>query len=89
MRVAKTIGIVLAMYALALVMELIMVAGSDEYEGGMSLLVILISLGIAGSKVGYRWFDCFFAMIPFYGIFYIFRIAYRLANLPTIDWKLR
>ena len=89
MRVAKTIGIVLAMYALALVMELIMVAGSAEYEGGMSLLVILISLGIAGSKVGYRWFDCFFAMIPFYGIFYVFRIAYRLANLPTIDWKLR
>jgi len=89
MRIAKTIGIVLAMYALALVVELIMVIGSSDYEGGMSLLVILISLGIAGSKVGYRWFDCFFAVIPFYGVFFIFRIAYRLANMPTVDWKLR
>ena len=89
MRVAKTIGIVLAMYAFALVTELIMVVGSSDYEGGMSLLFILICMGIAGSKVGYRWFDCFFAVIPFYGVFFIFRIAYRLANLPTVDWKLR
>jgi hypothetical protein len=89
MRVAKTIGIVLAMYAIALVMELIMVTGSADYEGGMSLLVILISLGIVGPKVGYRWFDCFFAMIPIYGIFFIFRLGYRLANLPNVDWKLR
>ena len=89
MRIAKTIGIVLAMYALALVVELIMVIGSSDYEGGMSLLVILISLGIAGSKVGYRWFDCFFAVIPFYGVFFIFRIAYRFSYLPNVDWKLR
>ena len=89
MRVAKTIGIVLAMYAFALITELIMVVGSSDYEGGLSLLVILISLGIAGSKVGYRWFDCFFAVIPFYGVFFIFRIAYRLANLPSLEWKLR
>lgn len=89
MRKLKSFGLVVAMYAIALVMELIMVTGSADYEGGMSLLVILVSLGIAGSKVGYRWFDCFFAMIPIYGIFFIFRIAYRLANMPTVDWKLR
>jgi hypothetical protein len=89
MRKIKTLSFVLAMYAIALVMELIMVTGSADYEGGMSLLVILASLGIAGSKVGYRWFDCFFAMIPIYGIFFIFRIAYRLAYLPNVDWKLR
>ena len=89
MRNIKTVGLVLAMYAIALVMELIMVTGSADYEGGMSLLVILITLGIVGPKVGYRWFDCFFAMIPIYGIFFIFRLAYRLANLPNVDWKLR
>jgi hypothetical protein len=89
MRKIKTVSFVLAMYAIALVMELIMVTGSADYEGGMSFLVILASLGIAGSKVGYRWFDCFFAMIPIYGIFFIFRIAYRLAYLPNVDWKLR
>ena len=89
MRKIKTVGLVLAMYAIALVMELIMVTGSADYEGGMSLLVILITLGIVGPKVGYRWFDCFFAIIPIYGIFFIFRLAYRLANLPNVDWKLR
>jgi len=89
MRKIKTVGLVLAMYAIALVMELIMVTGSADYEGGMSLLVILITLGIVGPKVGYRWFDCFFAVIPIYGIFFIFRLAYRLANLPNVDWKLR
>jgi len=89
MRKIKTVGLVLAMYAIALVMELIMVTGSADYEGGMSLLVILITLGIVGPKVGYRWFDCFFAMIPIYGIFFIFRLAYRLANLPNVDWRLR
>ena len=89
MRKIKTAGLVLAMYAIALVMELIMVTGSADYEGGMSLLVILITLGIVGPKVGYRWFDCFFAMIPIYGIFFIFRLAYRLANLPNVDWRLR
>jgi hypothetical protein len=89
MRKIKTVSLVLAMYAIALVMELIMVTGSADYEGGMSLLVILITLGIVGPKVGYRWFDCFFAMIPIYGIFFIFRLAYRLANLPNVDWKLR
>ena len=89
MRKIKTVGLVLAMYAIALVMELIMVTGSADYEGGMSLLVILITLGIVGPKVGYRWFDCFFAMIPIYGIFFIFRIAYRFSYLPNVDWKLR
>lgn len=89
MRKIKTVGLVLIMYAIALLMELIMVSGSADYEGGISLLVILMTLGIVGPKVGYRWFDCLFAMIPIYGIFFIFRLAYRLANLPNTDWKLR
>ena len=89
MRKLKTVGLVLAMYAIALVMELVMVKGSADYEGGIGLLVILLILGIVGPKVGYRWFDCFFAMIPIYGIFFIFRLAYRLANLPYVDWKIR
>jgi hypothetical protein len=89
MRKLKTVGLVLAMYAIALVMELVMVTGSADYEGGIGLLVILPILGIVGPKVGYRWFDCFFAMIPIYGIFFIFRLAYRLANLPNVDWKIR
>jgi hypothetical protein len=89
MRIAKTIGIIAAVYAFSIAMELIMATSSPDYEGGMSVLIILTSLAIGATKVGYRWFDCFFALIPFYGVFFIFRIAYRLAFLPNVDWKLR
>jgi len=89
MRIAKTIGIIAAVYAFSIAMELIMATSSPDYEGGMSVLIILTSLAIGATKVGYRWFDCFFALIPFYGVFFVFRIAYRLAFLPNVDWKLR
>ncbi len=89
MRTIKTIGLVIAMYLVALIVELIMVSGSPDYEGGLSALVILGILAITAPKVGYRWFDCFFAIIPFYGIFFIFKIAARVAFLPKVDWELR
>ena len=89
MRTIKTIGLVIAMYLVALIVELIMVSGSPDYEGGLSALVILGILAITAPKVGYRWFDCFFAIIPLYGIFFIFKIAHRVAILPKVDWTIR
>ncbi|MEI7561644.1 MAG: hypothetical protein WCJ43_04270 [Actinomycetes bacterium] len=89
MRVAKTIGIVIGVYVIAMIMEVIMAGSSPDYQGGISVLVILGFLGFLAPKVGYRWFDCFFAAIPFYGIFFIFRIAHRVANLPNKDWPER
>jgi hypothetical protein len=89
MRVAKTIGIVIGVYVIAMIMEVIMAGSSPDYQGGISVLVILGFLGFLAPKVGYRWFDCFFAAIPFYGIFFIFRIAHRVANLPDKDWPER
>lgn len=89
MRIAKTIGIVVGIYIIALIMETIMASSSAEYQGGISVLVILGCMGLLAPKVGYRWFDCFFAAIPFYGIFFIFRIAHRVAFLPNKDWKER
>lgn len=89
MRIFKTIGIVIGIYAAALVVELIVTSGSPESGGGVSVLVILGLLAFMATKVGYRWFDCFFAAIPFYGIFFIFRIAHRIAHLPEIDWSQR
>ena len=89
MRTLKTIGIVLGMYSAGMVMELVMAINSPDYQGGISIIVILTILGFMGPKVGYRWFDCFFAAIPFYGIFFIFRIANRIAFLPEINWSQR
>ena len=74
------------MYLAAIVAEVIVASATPDYEGGITFLVLLTFLGIMSTKVGYRWFDCFFVLIPFYGIFFLFRIAYRVANLPTRDW---
>jgi hypothetical protein len=89
MRTLKTIGLVIGMYVAASVLDLIVASGSPDYQGGMTVLVILGFLAFLAPKVGYRWFDCFFAIIPFYGIFFIFRIAHRIAFLPERDWSER
>ena len=89
MRLLKTIMLVIGIYAAALVMELIMATSSPDYEGGIGALIIRGILAVLAPKVGYRWFDCLFAAIPFYGVFFIFRIAHRVSNLPTTDWELK
>jgi hypothetical protein len=89
MRIIKTILIVLGIYLAAAVMEIVMVSSSPDYEGGISFIVILAFLGYMAPKVGYRWYDCFFAVIPIYGIIFILRIAHRVAKLPEIDWSQR
>lgn len=89
MRIFKTISLVIGMYIAAIAMELIMYSNSPTYEGGMAILVILGLLGFMSPKVGYRWFDCFLAIVPIYGIVFIFRIAYRVAFLPSRDWAER
>lgn len=86
MRIVKTLGIVIGMYVAAVIAELIVASAVPDSEGGITLLVLLGLLGFMSTKVGYRWFDCFFALIPFYGIFFLFRIAYRVASLPARDW---
>jgi hypothetical protein len=89
MRNFKTIGIVIGIYAIAMIVEVVMAFSSPSYEGGLSFFAILTCLGVLAPKVGYRWFDCFFAVIPFYGIFFIFRLAHRAAYLPNVDWEQR
>jgi hypothetical protein len=86
MRTIKTIAIVVSMYVAALAIDLVAASSSPDYQGGVTLLVILITLAFLAPKVGYRWFDCLFALIPFYGIFFIFKIAHRVAFLPGRDW---
>jgi hypothetical protein len=89
MRTFKTIALVLGMYIAAFIVDVIVASGSPDYQGGVTVLVLLGFLAFLAPKVGYRWFDCFFAAIPFYGIFFIFRIAHRIAFLPERDWSER
>ena len=89
MRTFKTIAIVIGIYIAAFVVDIAVASGSPDYQGGVTILVLLGFLAFMAPKVGYRWFDCFFAAIPFYGIFFIFRIAHRIAFLPERDWSER
>lgn len=89
MRVFKTISIVFGIYVVAFVVDVVVATNSPDYQGGVTILVLLGLLAFLAPKVGYRWFDCFFAAIPFYGIFFIFRIAHRIAFLPERDWAER
>ena len=89
MRTFKTIAIVLGIYIAAVVIDVIVASGSPGYQGGVTVLVLLGFLAVMAPKVGYRWFDCFFAAVPFYGIFFIFRVAHRIAFLPERDWSER
>lgn len=89
MRTFKTIAIVIGIYIAVFVVDVIVASGSPDYQGGVTVLVLLGFLAFLAPKVGYRWFDCFFAAIPFYGIFFIFRIAHRIAFLPERDWSER
>jgi len=50
MRVFKTIAIVIGIYVAAMAMEIIMASSSPEYQGGISVIVILIFLGVMGSE---------------------------------------
>ena len=86
MRTLKTIGIVLSIYGLALIADIVVSSSTPDYQGGVTALAVLGALAFLAPKVGYRWFDCFFAAIPIYGLFFIFRIANRVAFLPNRDW---
>jgi hypothetical protein len=89
-RTLKTIGIVLGGYALgAVASALIVISGADttgNSGSGVMLLVLALYWGVLATKVGYRWFDFLFLLIPVYGIFWAFRIANRVAFLPSRDW---
>lgn len=89
MRIFKTIGIVIGIYLTMMIAEVGMALNSPDYEGGISFLVVLGIMAALAPRVGYRWLDCFFAVIPIYGIVFVFRVAHRTAFLPNKDWSER
>ena len=50
MRIFKTIAIVIGMYATAMILEIVMAISSPDYEGGISVIVILTVLGFMAPK---------------------------------------
>jgi hypothetical protein len=61
---------------------------STEIEG----IARLISLGVIihlSTKTGYRWFDGFLSLVPFFGAYYIGRTLWRASCLPHRYWTER
>jgi hypothetical protein len=50
-------------------------------------LVALVALGVVATRVGYRWFDALFALIPIYGVCFQIKLLWRLAALPGRYWE--
>jgi hypothetical protein len=44
---------------------------------------------LVADRVSYRWYDAWLLTIPFVGLFYLWRFAWRLAALPHRDWPPR
>ncbi|CAN2175132.1 hypothetical protein MCEMRE203_00149 [Candidatus Nanopelagicaceae bacterium] len=93
MRTFKTIGIVVAGYVLAMLASAaVVITGADpsgDSGGGVALIALSAYWGYLATKAGYRWFDFLFSAIPIYGIYWIFKIANRIAFLPNKDWEER
>jgi hypothetical protein len=92
LRVLLTILLWIGAYLLAGLVGLA-ASGSDAQVSstgsGTGTLLLLAEYAWLARKVSYRWFDVLFAMIPFYGFFWMLRIMWRIAYLPFADWTPR
>jgi hypothetical protein len=56
----------------------------------MTALVFQVPVfAFIATRVSYRWFDCFFLLIPIYGVVWAVRMLWRLSLLPYRDWPPR
>jgi len=65
------------------------VASAQSTAQGAAVIAALIVLAVIASRVGYRKRDAFMALIPFYGIVFLFRTLWRCANLSAPYWTPR
>ena len=61
----------------------------EQALDGLGRIIGLVVIGIICTSVGYRWFDAFLALIPFYGAFFIAKMLWRVSVLPHRYWTMR
>lgn len=94
MRLVKTaiilVGSFIFSVVVSLVLNLVLASSSSSQSAiqGLATLAIFAYWAYLATKVGYRKRDALLGLIPFYGLFWICRIAYRVAYLPNNDWDL-
>lgn len=88
MRTFKAILIVAGVYLVSFLVALAAAysGATDDTIDGLSALTTLAVWGYLLSRVDYRVRDLFLLVIPFYGIFLMFRVGWRIAHLPNKDW---
>lgn len=88
MRILKTIGLLMASYAIVFFITFLMFllnpSISEDSATGIGFIAMLAFWSFLATKVNYRWFDCFFALIPFYGAYWVVKIMYRVAGLQKV-----
>lgn len=78
-------------FACSVVSALFVSTGTAESNPSMlvfGLLMLAIYSGLA-KKVSYRSFDCLMLLVPFYGLYWSFKIMWRVVFLPYRDWAPR
>jgi len=98
-RILMTLGLWVPVYAgafILMVATIILVPASfaTSDQGAKFLLFVLsasvfVAYGFLARQVSYRWFDTFSMLVPGYGLIWMFKILWRVANLPNRDWPLR
>jgi hypothetical protein len=65
---------------------------TDVVRAGLATRVIVAFVALAlvalvCVRVGYRWFDSLFALVPVYGVFFQVKLLWRVAALPARYWE--
>jgi hypothetical protein len=91
LRLAYTVLVLMVFFAVpGLVAWALGRIGGGPSGDSMVPIVVLFVLGaLAAGRVSYRWFDAFLVLIPIYGLFFLVKLAWRLALLPYRDWPPR
>ena len=97
-RLAATIAIFAVSYVGALLLGIVFYVATRSSSTGLQRVDLLAALSTVAwvaifsamaTRVSYRWFDALCLFIPVYSIIWMFRILWRLANLPLRDWSPR
>ena len=92
LRALLTVLLLLGVYLLEFIVIVVaawMGAESEVALNAIGALVVLVAYAWLATKVSYRWFDCFFLLIPIYGLIWTIKIAWKVASLPYRDWAPR
>jgi len=91
LRVAYTIVLVVLLAGLPWLATATLgrIGGWPSGDSLLSVVVLFAAGAVVATQVSYRWFDALLLLIPFVGLVFLVKFAWRLALLPYRDWPPR